>query len=272
MKTGKQLIAEIDSYPVGKGCITFWWLGQHSYVLKTARKIIYLDPYLSPAPSRLLQSPLKPEEITNADIVTGSHDHSDHIDHPVLPALMNASPKCKLLVPKAAAAALRKDNIDMARVCTLDDGGVYDSDGVRITAVKAAHEFFDYDEKAGYPYLGFIIETDGVAVYHSGDTCNYEGLAAALRQWDLTAAFLPINGRDAKRLRAGCIGNMTYQEAVDLAGTITVGAVIPGHYGMFAMNTADPALFADYLDAKYPERRSALPKFGEPVDISKTTD
>ena len=41
---------------------------------------------------------------------------------------------------------------------------------------------------------------------------------------------------DAKRYRQNCIGNMTYQEAADLAGEIDPQMVIPGHWDMFADN------------------------------------
>ena len=44
---------------------------------------------------------------------------------------------------------------------------------------------------------------------------------------------------------------MTYQEAVDLAGEINPGIVIPGHWDMFSDNSGDPDAFVDYLDAKY---------------------
>ena len=62
---------------------------------------------------------------------------------------------------------------------------------------------------------------------------------------------LPINGRDAERYRNNCIGNMTYQEAADLAGEVGPRIVIPGHWDMFADNSADPKAFADYLNVKY---------------------
>ncbi len=267
MRTGQELTQEISESRPQAGQARFWWLGQHSYVIRTKSKIIYLDPFLSPHARRLVQAPLKPEEIVNADIVTGSHDHGDHIDRKALPAIMNGSPRSKLIVPKAIIQSL-KDSIDMARMIALDDGGVYESDGLRITAVKAAHEFFDRDESTGYPYLGFVIEADGVTIYHSGDTCRYDGLASTLRKWKLAAAFLPINGRDAVRFRAGCIGNMTYQEAADLAGDIRPGLTVPSHYGMFAANTVDPQLFVDYLAVKYPGLRCELPRLGEPVDIN----
>ncbi|MBR6391053.1 MAG: MBL fold metallo-hydrolase, partial [Lachnospiraceae bacterium] len=65
---------------------------------------------------------------------------------------------------------------------------------------------------------------------------------------------LPINGRDAVRYRRNCIGNMTYQEAADLAGEVGPAIVIPGHWDMFADNSADPHAFEDYLYAKYGDR------------------
>ena len=107
------------------------------------------------------------------------------------------------------------------RVLGIDEGIVVQHEAVTVTAVPAAHEFLDEDPATGlHPYLGFIMEGNGFRLYHAGDTCLYEGMQAKLRRWPLDLALLPINGRDAKRLAANCIGNMTYQEAADLAGAI----------------------------------------------------
>jgi L-ascorbate metabolism protein UlaG (beta-lactamase superfamily) len=57
----------------------------------------------------------------------------------------------------------------------------------------------------------------------------------------IDAALLPINGRDGARYRRNCIGNMTFQEAADLAGELHPRLVIPGHWDMFADNPGDPA-------------------------------
>ena len=64
--------------------------------------------------------------------------------------------------------------------------------------------------------------------------------------------------------------NMTFQEAVDLAGELLPGVVIPGHWDLFAHNSADPAEFADYLDAKYPGAVTCvLPEYLETITIEK---
>ena len=72
--------------------------------------------------------------------------------------------------------------------------------------------------------------------------------AAVLRP--STPRFSPQRTRRL-RYRRSCIGNMTFQEAADLAGELRPGLVIPGHWDMFADNPGDPEAFADYLDAKY---------------------
>jgi len=267
MKKGIELIREIDAEKPGFGELTFWWIGQLSYIVKTQNSVIYLDPFLSPLEGRQVQPLLEPGQVTNADIITGSHDHADHIDRLSLPAIMEASPKSVLIVPNPTASTVEEMKIDGSRVRLADADQAIEEGGVKITGIKASHEFFDFDPKRGFPYLGYVIETDGVVIYHSGDTCVYDGLGVRLKAWNLTVAFLPINGRDGKRLRASCIGNMTYQEAVDLAGSVRPKLTVPGHYEMFAGNTEDPLLFADYLDAKYPGLKCWIGGHGEAVRV-----
>ena len=76
-----------------------------------------------------------------------------------------------------------------------------------------------------------------------------------------------INGRDAVRYKANCIGNMTYQEAADLAGWCGTSMVIPAHYDMFQGNLENPELFIDYMTVKYPMVRSKILHPGEIYEI-----
>jgi L-ascorbate metabolism protein UlaG (beta-lactamase superfamily) len=144
--------------------------------------------------------------------------------------------------------------IDLDRFIGIDDGVTEQLEDVKITGIAASHELLDRDEKTGrYPYMGYVVEAGGVTIFHAGDTCVYEGLLTKLKQWDkIDIMFLPINGRDGKRYRMGHIGNMTYQEAVDLAGALKPGLAVAGHWDMFYGNGEDPSLFADYYEAKYP--------------------
>ena len=92
--------------------------------------------------------------------------------------------------------------------------------GVRVYPLPAAH--YGLDQAAGdYAYLGFVLDIEGIRVYHSGDTLIYPELMEYLKPLlPIDVALLPINGRHAFREAQGFIGNMTYQEAADLAGTL----------------------------------------------------
>jgi L-ascorbate metabolism protein UlaG (beta-lactamase superfamily) len=112
---------------------------------------------------------------------------------------------------------------------------------------------FDEHPTLGFPYLGYVVEVNGVTFYHAGDTIPYEGMLTSLQQWPhFDCLFLPINGRDAKRFLSGCYGNMTFQESVELAGDLEPSLVVPAHYDMFVGNQEDPDKFVDFLKAKYP--------------------
>jgi L-ascorbate metabolism protein UlaG (beta-lactamase superfamily) len=268
MLTGQQLIDEVNATALAPNECAFWWMGQLSYILKLGDKVLYLDPFLSPSKARTTPPLLKPAEVTNAAVITGSHDHGDHIDRPVWPALARGSPQAKFVVPALLAAKLSAAlKIPEGRFVGLDDAASAEVAGVRITGVAAAHEFLNQDPATGkYPYLGFVIEASGCRIYHAGDTCKYEGLETRLKKFGgFDVAFLPINGRDAPRLRSNCIGNMTFQEAVDLAGAVGVRLAIPSHWDMFKNNSEDPQKFADYMAVKFPRVRTMIPKHGERV-------
>lgn len=268
MKTRYDLISEVNNCVLGKGNLAYWWLGQLGYIIKFGEVVVYLDAYLAEDSHRNVPPLLRPEEITNADFIFGTHDHADHIDRKVWHQLSLSSPNAKFVVPKLLIKILSVElDIKESRFIGLDDGTTVLEKGLKITGIAAAHEFLDQDAETGsYPYLGYVIEGNDCVIYHSGDTCIYEGMQSKLKRWDkLNAIFIPINGRDAERLRRNCIGNMTYQEAVDLAGSIKPELVVPGHYEMFTDNSEDPSLFADYLQVKYPEVKCWIGEHGKRV-------
>ncbi len=116
--------------------------------------------------------------------------------------------------------------------------------------------------------MGYVLKADGVSLYHSGDTCNYEGLETKIKSFGiLDAVFLPINGRDSYRYTHNCMGNMTFQEAVDLARALCPCLTVPAHYEMHAINLENPEKFEHYLKVKYPDIQCWIGKYGERITI-----
>ncbi len=271
MINGNELIAEMNNCRLDEGECAFWWLGQHGFALKLGEVVCYIDAFLTPMKARQVPPLLTPEQVSNASLFFGSHDHADHIDRPAWPAMAAAAPTAPFLVPELKRRQVTEEiGLDAARVLGIEAGQTVEIAGIRVTAVPAAHEFLDIDEATGlHPYLGFVIEGNGCTIYHAGDTCIYEGMQAILRRWSFDVAFLPINGRDARRLASNCIGNMTYQEAVDLAGTLRPGLSVPTHFEMFAGNSEDPQLFIDYARVKYPALATQIPQHGATMRVHR---
>ncbi|MCE5257952.1 MAG: MBL fold metallo-hydrolase [Chloroflexi bacterium] len=266
-KTGQALIDEVNNYVLAPGAVAFWWLGQLGYVVKVGGLLLYLDAFLMPRANRNVAPLLAPAEVTNADWVFGTHDHIDHIDPVAFPGIAAASPQARFVCPHAVVQRVHDLGIDGSRIIAMDEGTLYadPEQHIRIEAVAAAHEFLDYDSQMGYPYLSYIIQIGSVTILHTGDTTVYEGYLTKLKRWKFDLVFLPINGRDAVRLRNNTIGNMTYQEAVDLVGALKPRLAVPGHYEMFSHNGENPQLFADYMDVKYPGQRYWIGEHGQAV-------
>lgn len=265
MPTGLDLIRDIDTCRVPAGGCALWWLGQHSFAVKLGATVVYIDLFLSVHRGRLVEAPMTPAQVGNADLFLGSHDHIDHIDRAIWPDLAAASPQACFVAPELLRERLVADlPLPTNRVRGIDLGMRVQVKDVTVTAIPAAHEFLDRDAATGlHPCVGFIIEGNGFRLYHAGDCCLYEGQHALLRSRPCDLFILPINGRDARRLSTHLIGNMTYQEAADLAGALGPGAVIPAHYEMFARNSANVQDFVDYVQVKYPRQRVVVPAHGE---------
>ena len=265
--SGQALIDDVNSTACPPGEIAFWWLGQNGFIFKGGDVVLYVDPYLSDNPKRQTRPALRPDEATNATVVLCTHDHSDHIDRGALPGIAAACPTAVFVVPRPAVRAMLELGIAEDRIIAcghLREVGVC---GPKVTGVKTRHERFDEDPELGFPYLGYVIEWNGVTLYHAGDANVYDGLVPLLRKAKPQAAFLPINGRDAERLGRNCLGNMTFQEAADLAGDIEVELAVPMHWDMFAGNSEDPRRFVDYMAIKYPQIKTWVGKVGEKAVI-----
>ncbi len=255
------------------GSAALWWLGQMGLLVKMGSTILCIDYFASEMPERLIPPPVPANEMEHIDAFLGTHDHLDHIDHDAWKVWARCCPDAKFVFPGLHLQSVLEDGIPEERCLCLTDGESCRIGDVTVHAIPAAHEFLSRDPETGlFPCLQYIIEGNGIRIYHAGDTVRYEGMLPKLQAFGpIHAALLPINGRDGKRYRNNFIGNMTFQEAVDLAGELKPMAVIPGHWNMFAENPGDPAAFADYLDAKYPGQIQLIrPDVLQPVFLNET--
>jgi L-ascorbate metabolism protein UlaG (beta-lactamase superfamily) len=182
-----------------------------------------------------------PERLGFADVVTSSHNHTDHLDPETLSPLLEANPGMTLVIPEANRAFVAERlGLPPSQPVGLDDGETVEVAGLTFTGVAAAHEEVERDEAGRHRFLGYVVGLGPWTLYHSGDTVLYGGLVERLRPHRVDLALLPINGSAPERRVAG---NLSGPEAARLAYEIGARLVVPCHHEMFAFNTAPPDAF-----------------------------
>lgn len=255
-RIGEALIREIDETRVPYGMLAIWFLGQCSIVVKGGDTVLYIDPYLSPSPHRAFEPPITPEQMTNAQYVLITHEHSDHMDTDTIAALAKTHGSTVYIAPGYCLEPMRQLGVQPDKLIAARTNAWWDGPGFRIKPLPAAHEELEYDPELDHRYVSYVIELNGVTMYHAGDTTVYPGLIEALQAESIELGMLPINGRDPFRNALNIVGNMNYREAAELAVAAGFDTVIPLHYDMFAGNSEHPGYFVDYLYDRYPTQKS----------------
>jgi len=253
--TGPAFVSAIASFVPAPGTLAVWYLGQESVVWKAAGQTAWIDPYLSPHPGRRYPPLCAPEHVTAADLVLISHEHSDHLDPRTCAGIAAASARARFVAPPVCRPLLRAAGVPDDRILSPRTGEVLTLGPWRLRTVPGAHEQVDWSAERDHRFVGYIVEADGLACYHAGDTLACDELLAALLPWvgRLDLAMLPINGRDYFRLAAQCFGNFTFREAAEVAMRLDPGLTVPMHYDLFhTFNDERPAHFLDYIYDKAP--------------------
>ena len=229
-----------------------WWLGQSGFLIQWEGRHLLLDPYLSDSLTekyastdkphrRMTERVVAPERLDFVDVVTSSHNHTDHLDRETLLPLLAANSKMELIIPEANRDfVVERLGLPRDRPRGLEAGQSVKAAGFTIHAVPAAHNELQKDEHGRHKFLGYVVEAGPWTLYHSGDTLRYEGMVDWLKRHRIDLALLPINGNRPERRVAG---NLDGPEAATLAHDIGAGVVIPCHFEMFEFNTASPDEF-----------------------------
>lgn len=252
-----------------------WWLGQSGFLIQWQGSHLLLDPYLSDSLTkkyagtsrphvRITERVVAPERLDFVDVVTSSHNHTDHLDGETLVPLLEANPNLTVIVPRANLHfAAERLQVSPARLSPIRASREWILVGpFTFFAIPSAHESLEQDENGDHRFIGLIVQAGRWTIYHSGDCVPYEGLAEQLKTRTVDIALLPISGRDPAR---GVAGNFSGEEAARLGKDIQAGIVIPCHYEMFEFNTASPQGFVE--TARRIGQEFALLRNGERLDF-----
>lgn len=252
-------LEDVARSPRDSGCFHLWWLGQSGFLVQWQGRHLLLDPYLSDSLTRkyaetdkphvrLTERVIDPARLDFIEVVTSTHNHTDHLDAETLLPLKRVNPSLEIVVPAANQEfAAERLQVPPERLLAVDAGASVTVGPFQLHAIPAAHEEVERDERGRCRFLGYVVQFGDFFVYHSGDTIPYDGMVDLLRQWPIDLALLPINGRAPERRVAG---NLFGAEAATLAREIEAKLVIPCHFDMFAFNTATPDAFQAACEAQ----------------------
>ncbi len=269
-------------FPLESKGIAIRYIGQVGFVLQHRGFTIAIDPYLTDSVDRLKEfpkdfwvrnydPPVCYEELHYVDLVLCTHDHLDHLDPETLLGISTASPQCRFLMPKQSAEIMRANGLATERIDVINAGQNLSFGDITIEPVAAAHESYETDDAGFHRFLSYLLTWKGMTIYHAGDTLRTPELEDIFSHRSIDVAFLPINGRSESRRKLGIVGNLTPEEAVNLAASTNIGLVIPTHYDLYPNNGAKLADFVSAWELVPQEKRPALKAFlpGEVITYSK---
>jgi L-ascorbate metabolism protein UlaG (beta-lactamase superfamily) len=189
------------------------WLGHDGFRID-ADKTIYFDPYdISPGPK--------------ADLILVSHEHFDHCSPDDVSKIQG--PETVIITDKTSAEKLTGD------VRIIAPGESMSFGEVKIEAVPSYNMDKDFHPKQK-AWLGFVVEIDGVRIYHAGDT----DFIPEMKDLKVDIALLPVSGTYV----------MTAEQAVEAALAIQPKLAIPMHYGAIVGDEKDALTFKESLKGK----------------------
>ena len=254
--TDEAFLADVKTSSQTADEFHLWWLGQSGFLLQWNGRHLLFDPYLSDSLTkkyaatdkphvRMTEIVLDPSRLDFIDVVTSSHNHTDHLDHETLLPLIQANPNLQLIIPEANRAFVAdRLKCDSNWPVGSDDGETVKLGDFEISGLAAAHEDIEFDEEGRSKNLGYVVSFGDFTIYHAGDNKGFDGMAeellATVGDRKVDVALLPINGRKPERRVPG---NFWGHEAARFAKDIGARLAIPMHFEMFTFNTETPDEF-----------------------------
>jgi L-ascorbate metabolism protein UlaG (beta-lactamase superfamily) len=189
------------------------WLGHDAFCIQGS-KVVYFDPF-------------KIKGGRPADLILISHDHFDHCSPEDVARIQGD--RTVIVTEKDSAKKLSGD------VRIVAPGDRTTIDGLVVEAVPAYNTDKKFHPRAN-GWLGFIVEIDGVRIYHAGDT----DVIPEMAEIKADIALLPVSGTYV----------MTAAQAAQAALMIKPKVVIPMHFGAIVGSDEDARQLKTALHGK----------------------
>lgn len=212
------------------------YIGGPTALLEVAGLRLLTDPTFDPAGGvytagpvtlrKLVGPAMPPEALGRIDLVLLSHDHHfDNLDHAGRATLAHAE---RVLTTPFSAERLGGNAVGLAPWQTLElptrDGRIF-----RLTGTPARHGPAGGDRG---PVTGFVLmagDSLDAAIYISGDTVWYDGVAEVARRFQVHIAALFMGAAQVREVGPHHV-TMTAEEGVEVARLFRNATIVPLHF------------------------------------------
>jgi L-ascorbate metabolism protein UlaG (beta-lactamase superfamily) len=247
------------------------WLGHASWLVQIAGVSLLVDPVLGSGIfggiSRNGSAPLAASALPPIAAQLVTHNHYDHMDAPSLRAVA---------APVVSGLGNGRHLAPRLPVTELGWWDTAEVGGVRVTYVPSQHwsrrSLTDSNRSL---WGGFVIEAEGLSIYHSGDTAYFDGFAEIGRRFPrLDAALLPIGAYDPRWFMGKQHMNPT--DALDAFRDLGARTMIAMHWGTFKLTDEPldepPRLFREQATARgLSEQATRVAAVGETVTLARAS-
>ncbi|MCD6420597.1 MAG: metal-dependent hydrolase [Synergistetes bacterium] len=232
------------------------YLSHSAFLLTTERDVkVIIDPYVSNNPN----APFSLDEIPRIDIVIVTHAAFDHLgDAFSLVRRDGAYLVCDVLVRQMAYT----EGISKDQVKSCSYGGTVERKGVSIRALQAMHVNSIVNDEGqlslGIPLSFLITTSDGLRIYHAGDTCIFSDMKLIGQLYRPHISLIPVGSASPQYGK-----DLPPVEAAMAAQWIGSEFTIPIHY----WDSKDATEFYDIVGHLVPWMEVRVMEYGEELEF-----
>ncbi|MDF1851090.1 MAG: MBL fold metallo-hydrolase [Verrucomicrobiales bacterium] len=209
------------------------WIGHASFLVRTPTFNALIDPVWAKwmGPLKRHRDPgIDIEHLPPIDLILITHAHFDHLCRMSLKRIVDGSQT--VIVPRGVGKVLRKLPVaDLQEMTDWEDTEFRDS---KIHFTPAHHWGARYIHDNHKGFGGYVIESPGHTVYHSGDSAYFDGFTEIGERYPLIdTALLPIGAYDCP---SGREVHMNPEEAVQAFFDLGAKKMIPMHHATFPIS------------------------------------
>ena len=255
--------------------LALWYLGCNGFAVTTGATTVWIDPYLGtgdpPRTVRMVPVPFDPADVTAADAVLATHEHTDHVHGPSqAPILANTgadlyAPDDSLAVAREEEAWTDEWDVDGSQFTEVTEGDSVEIGDLTVDVVAVN------DPDATHP-VGYVLQHDGRTVFHGGDTKPHDGFREVGERYDVDLAVVAFGsvGTIPDKETGEPVETKWYcdeNEAVAVARAVDADRLLPTHWDMWKGLTADPTALHDHVRSFDAPETLTVVEIGDRVDL-----